>query len=145
MGRRWLLLVSLLFVVGQQPAFACSCAQAAKPQLALRAAVIFTGVPTRFVRSFGFSGRGCGIASADPVTFSFDVQSVYKGDVPRRVDVNTVVSGASCGYEFQTGKVYTVFASPREDRLETNLCGGTVEGAITAADYGLPDGKAPRQ
>jgi hypothetical protein len=143
MGRLLPLLVGLIFVVGGQPALACSCAQSSKPQLVERAGVIFTGEAKTFARTWNFT-RGCSVSSADPVTFSFEVRTVYKGDVPKNVDVHTVVSGASCGYEFETGKLYTVFASLIEGRLETNLCGGTVAGTITPAEYGLAAGTPPR-
>ena len=53
------------------------------------------------------------------------------------------MGGASCGYTFASGKRYTVFASWREGRFETNLCRGNAEGEIAPAEYGLADGRAP--
>jgi hypothetical protein len=127
MRRRWLIaLVALLFVSGQHPALACSCVPFTKPQLVENATVIFTGVVTGGSRQF-----------------SFEVETVYKGDVPKATAVTTVVGGASCGYEFVGGKRYTVFATAAGGKLETNLCRGNVEGAIDAAEYGLGPGHAP--
>jgi hypothetical protein len=143
MRRRWLLaLVALLFVSGQHPALACSCVPVTKPQLVENAAVIFTGVVTGGSRQFSF-GIPCSVSSADPVTFSFDVEAVYKGDVPKTTTVTTVVGGASCGYEFVGGKRYTVFATASGGKIETNLCRGNVEGAIDPPAYGLGPGHAP--
>jgi hypothetical protein len=143
MRYRWLIaVVALLFVAGPRPAFACSCVQFTKPQLVQNAAVIFTGVVTGTSRQFGF-GLGCNASSADPITFSFDVETVYKGDATKTATVTTVVGGASCGYEFVGGKRYTVFATSAEGRLETNLCRGNVEGPVVASEYGLRDGRPP--
>jgi hypothetical protein len=144
MRRRWLLaLVALLFVMGPHPALACSCVPFTKAQVVENAAVIFTGVVTAESRQFTF-GLACGtISSADPVTYAFDVQTVYKGDVTRAATVTTAMSGASCGYEFVVGKRYTVFATSANGKLETNLCRGNVGDAIDPADYGLAPGHAP--
>ena len=102
--------------------------------------MVFTGVVTHV------SGWPMGLvcSSDSPVAVTFDVETVYKGDVPRVTTVHTVVSGASCGYTFERGKRYTVFPGPREGRLDAGLCRGTVEGTIVPGDYGLPAGRPPR-
>jgi hypothetical protein len=79
-----------------------------------------------------------------PVAVTFDVETVYKGDVPRTITVHTVVGGASCGYTFAVGRRYTVFPWSLDGRLDAGLCRGNVEGTIIASDYGLPQGHAPR-
>jgi hypothetical protein len=143
--RRWwprIALVAMLFVSGPHPALACSCVPFTKPQLVDNAAVIFTGVVTGVSRQFSL-GIPCSVSSADPVTFSFDVETVYKGDVTKTTNVTTVVGGASCGYEFVGGKRYTVFATSSNARLETNLCRGNVGDAIDPAEFGLGPGRAP--
>jgi hypothetical protein len=143
--RRWwprLALVAVLFVSGPQSALACSCVPFTKPQLVENATVIFTGVVTGGSRQFSF-GIPCSVSSADPITFSFDVETVYKGDVAKTTTVTTVVGGASCGYEFVGGKRYTVFATTKDGKLETNLCRGNVEGAIDPPAYGLGPGHGP--
>ncbi len=143
MRRRWLLaLVALLFVSGPHPALACSCVPFTKPQLVENATVVFPGVVTGRSRQFSF-GIPCSVSSADPVTFSIDVETVYKGDVPKTTTVTTVVGGASCGYEFVGGKRYTVFATASGGKIETNLCRGNVEGLIDPPAYGLGSGHAP--
>ena len=141
--RCWLaLLVGLVFVVNPGVVLACSCVPFSKPQLVENASLIFTGTPTGFKRTFGF-GPGCSTSSADPMWVTFDVEVLYKGDAQRSVTVETVVGGASCGYEFASGKRYTVFATGASDKLETNLCRGNTEGAIAPAEYGLGAGRPP--
>ena len=144
MRRRWLvLLIGLTFVVNPGAVSACSCVPFSKPELVANAYVIFTGTVTGVGRGFAF-GLGCTVSSADPVSVTFDVESIYKGDAPRQVTVSTVASGASCGYEFVSGKRYTVFATGAVDKPETNLCRGNVEGAIAPSEYGLGPGRPPR-
>ena len=146
MGRRWLIaVVALSLLAGARPAVACSCVPFTKAQLGENAAIVFTGVVTGASRPFpSFGPGGCTASTADPVTFSFTVETVYKGDVRTSTAVTTAVAGPSCGYEFVAGKRYTVFATTTGGRLETNLCRGNVEGTIAPADYGLGSGRAPR-
>jgi hypothetical protein len=103
--------------------------------------MVFTGVVT------SVSGFPLGLAcSSDaPVAATFDVETVFKGDVPRRITVHTIAGGANCGYTFKVGKRYTVFPSAgQSDKIYALVCGGEVEGAIVPADYGLPQGHPPR-
>jgi hypothetical protein len=104
--------------------------------------MVFTGVVT------SVSGSPLGLAcSADSVPATFDVETVYKGDVPRTITVHPIGSAANCGsHAFKVGKRYTVFptASEHSDRVYALACGGEVEGAIAPADYGLSAGRPPR-
>ena len=102
--------------------------------------MVFTGVVTS-VSGVPF-GLSC--SSASPVGVTFDVETVYKGDVPRIIAVHTVASGASCGYTFEVGKRYTVFPWTLDGKLDAGLCRGNVEGTIVASDYGLPQGHPPQ-
>lgn len=139
-----LALIALLMAFGPQPALACSCAQSTNAQHGERAAVVFTGTAIARTGTFPLS-LTCARSSAEPVVVSFDVDTVFKGTVTKTATVATVLSGASCGYEFTVGKRYTVFASAGvEGRLETGLCRGNVEGEIAAAEYGLSAGRPVR-
>ena len=137
------ILVVAIFSVDPRAALACSCIQQTKTQLVDNAALIFTGTATGTTQPFSFT-RACYASSADPVTVSFEVETVYKGDVARRATVETVVSSASCGAAFAVGRRYTVFATVSGGRVETNLCRGNVEGEIVAADFGLAAGHPPK-
>jgi hypothetical protein len=104
--------------------------------------MVFTGVVTS-VSGFPL-GLACSPDSAAPATF--DVETVYKGDVPRTITVHPIGVATNCGsYAFKVGKRYTVFPSAGESgRVYALACGGEVEGAIVPADYGLPAGQPPR-
>jgi hypothetical protein len=142
MNRRALVILIVAFALagGPRPAAACTCAPGAPDSYASRATMVFTGVVTSVS---GFP-RGLVCRSDSPVAATFDVETVYKGDVPRTITVHTVVSGASCGYTFEVGKRYTVFPWSLDGRLDAGLCRGNVEGTIVAAQYGLPEGRPPR-
>ena len=102
--------------------------------------MVFTGVVT------SVSGIPLGLVcrSDSPVAATFDVETVYKGDIPRTITLHTVANGASCGYTFEKGKRYTVFPWAVNGKLDAGLFRGNVEGAIVAAQYGLPEGHPPR-
>jgi hypothetical protein len=141
--RRYALIVLIaigMVIGGPQPAVACSCpAPTTVATHAERATAVFTGIVTR-VSGLPF-GLVC--SSADPVSVEFDVETVYKGDVRKTMVVHTVASGASCGYEFERGKRYTVFPWALDGKLSAGLCRGNVEGTIEPGEYGLPEGRPP--
>jgi hypothetical protein len=135
-----MLIVASALVSGPLPAVACSCpAPAGRDYYASLATMVFTGVVTN-VRGWPM-GLAC--SSDSPVAVTFDVETVYKGDVPRVITVHTVVGGASCGYTFERGKRYTVFPGTRDGRLDAGLCRGNVEGPIVASEYGFQGGRPP--
>lgn len=144
MRQRWLvLLVGLIFIVNPSSVSACSCMSLTKAQMVENASLIFTGTVTSAgsFRSFPV-GAGC-YRTGDPVSVTFAVEAVYRGEAPRSVTLTTTSNQASCGYEFVSGKRYTVFASSAAGQLETNLCRGNAEGAIAPAEYGLGAGRPP--
>ena len=137
-----LVVATLLFATAPQAGLACSCAQREKPQLAEAASVVFTGTVTGVSGTFPIS-LSCSRSSLDPVFVTFEVETVYKGDVTKSATVMTSEGGATCGYTFASGKRYTVFASPENGRLQTGLCRGTADGTITPNEYGLAPGREP--
>jgi hypothetical protein len=138
-GTLMILIAAAALVGGPSTAFACSCMLQSPHAYASNASVVFTGVVTS-VNGFP---RGLVCSSTSPVAVSFDVETVYKGDVPRLVTLHTVVSGASCGYTFEAGKRYTVFPRMADGKLDSGLCDGNVEGTIVASEYGLQGGRPP--
>jgi hypothetical protein len=134
-----ILIAAAALVGGPNIAFACTCALQSPHVYATNATVVFTGVVTS-VNGFPL-GLVC--SSTSPVAVTFDVETVYKGDVPRAVTVHTVSSGASCGYTFETGKRYTVFPRMTDGKLDTGLCNGNVEGTIAPSEYGFQGGRPP--
>ena len=124
------LLVLLLVVAGvvvvQAPALACSCADWSQRQQFESADVVFSGTAT--------AGEPVGDppppgepAPSRPMRWTFSVDDEQKGDVGESANVMTSGDSASCGYDFQTGRRYQVFADRQDGRLWTGLCSGTHE------------------
>jgi hypothetical protein len=144
-----LIAMALSFLVGAPVAVsACSCPapgpsvdhRAVLQEDARSAAVVFTGV----VRSVS-SGLPFGVQCSPEasVAVTFDVDTVYKGDVAPSVSVITT-GGQTCGYTFVRDRRYTVFPLSVNGRLDAGICRRHVEGSIAAGDYGLPAGRPPR-
>ena len=125
------------------PCWACSCAATTDPQAdrerqAEHADLIFTGIakservvdPTP---NDGYTGD-------ETVLTRFRVRKTYKGHPGRWVTIRSAANGAACGYDFDEGRRYTVFAREDRDGYETDLCSGTKSGRIDPERYGLASG-----
>lgn len=102
-----------------RPAYACSCAMPPDPATALQeASAVFVGTVTNTdVRN------GPIISSADPVRVTFDVAQVWKGPTETPLVVITARDSATCGFGFQRGVEYMVYAYTWQSaNLETNIC-----------------------
>src|SRR5438876_1137050 len=115
---------------------ACSCAQQGGAQQAARADVVFRGTVTVIEPPI----TGLVISSADPISIRFAVDAVYKGMATRTFWVSTERSDASCGFEFLVGRQYTVFARVSGDRVQTDICSGTLRGGLDPASAGSARG-----
>lgn len=78
------------------------------------------------------------------VQASLAVEVLYKGSVGEAAVVETPRGGTpACGFRFEEGTRYTVFAYRNErGRLETNTCAATGEGGIDPSPFGLSSGGA---
>ncbi|HEY3217618.1 MAG TPA: hypothetical protein VGK15_00860 [Candidatus Limnocylindria bacterium] len=142
-ARHVLLLLSFVLAglwLSARPSMACSCEGLTPPQLAATSDVIFTGVARAYVGS-----------KLEDTVVEFEVGTVYKGPLARRAQVQALGGegpselGAGCGYGFQLGRRYTVFARDHDSDgvPNTNGCFRNVEGSTFAATYGLPAGQVP--
>lgn len=108
-----------LALVGNAPAFACSCALQSVAEHADGADVVFAGTLTEAdVAGSVFNG--------DQTTYAFEVDAVYAGDPAPVAHVSTASSGSACGLEgLVVGERYVVFADDGDGGLSASLCGGT--------------------
>lgn len=113
------LTVAVTPALGVTWASACSCVGATDAESAVRADAIFAGTLTDTATPRQAD------RSTDPVTYTFGVSRVYKGEVATSQPVDSVVSGASCGLELEGAGPFLVFATAEEASLKANLCGGT--------------------
>ena len=59
------------------------------------------------------------------VTVKIRLKEVWKGQLTKEVIINTPDNSAACGYSFEVGKSYLVFAHSRKGKiLATGLCSG---------------------
>jgi hypothetical protein len=59
------------------------------------------------------------------VRVTFRVSKVWKGPISATLAVTTARSGASCGYEFESGRDYLVYAEGTDQGLTVSLCSRT--------------------
>ena len=99
---------------------ACSCREFTKEEAYQDADVVFLGTVEQFEANkhpsvWNFTGR----------TAQFRVEKVWKGTVKPLLKVRTGFGGGDCGYDFEVGKPYLVFAQGSKPPYYTGMCSGT--------------------
>lgn len=76
------------------------------------------------------------VSSAAPETVTFRVSEVWKGPERRTLEVKTAVSDVSCGYPFDAGESYLVYAydDGTGDVASASLCSSTKALSDAGAD-----------
>lgn len=116
------LLITALFRA-PLPALACSCAPPGAPDAEMeKSAAVFSGRVTAVEAPGPVGGV---ISSADRVKYTFQVSKVWKGPVAPMINVSSARDSASCGYEFQIGEEYLVYATEAQGALTSSLCSRT--------------------
>ncbi len=95
------------------PAFACSCAMATPSEQFENAKAVFVGT-VKDISADGYDN-----------IVDFDVSESRKGLNTKSVSVTTSQQGASCGFSFEKGREYTVYAYDDNGDLGTGICSGT--------------------
>ena len=69
------------------------------------------------------------------ITVKFKVEEVWRGPRGAETSVFTGIGGGDCGYKFEIGEKYLVYAYKRDDsKLETNICQRTAPLAEAGPD-----------
>lgn len=121
-------LSSLLFFTGADSVSACSCVQPSSPSEELqKSSAVFMGTVVNIDSSrLQKAKRQIGLGSSmDPVEVTFDVSKSWKGPKNKNITVKTARSSASCGYNFEQGKEYLVYANESDEGLNVSLCSRT--------------------
>ncbi|MBV7270718.1 hypothetical protein [Winogradskyella luteola] len=111
MKRTFILILVLIFSITET--FACSCIQTNEP--------LSKKVEKAFAQSdLIISGKVVEIkivnkarmkSSADPIIYKFEITKTLKGKIEKEfIEIASETSGASCGYKFELGKSYLVYA-----------------------------------
>lgn len=118
LNRFCLALVLVVVLLGMRiaPAAACTCAVNPSPgeEFDLSAAV-FTG---RVVQIDLL--RGTGVRT--PVRVTLETETVWKGPVRNNMVVFTAIDSGACGFAFNVGWTYLVYARGPESALEVSSC-----------------------
>jgi hypothetical protein len=134
------LIVAAAALAPAWPARACSCIAPGPPadELARSTAV--------------FAGQATGFQMGEATVVTFQVGTVWKGPVESTLLVQTARDSAACGYAFEIGREYLVYAGGSPEALEVNLCSRTrlmAEAGEDVAALGegetlsVPDGVTP--
>ncbi|MBE9062142.1 hypothetical protein [cf. Phormidesmis sp. LEGE 11477] len=126
-----LFLVAGAVLIKPGPAYACRCVL---PESASIGRDASTAVFTGEVVSITPSENG--------YTVDFSVSEHWKGTEAETVRVRTAVSSAACGYTFDVGQSYLVYAVGEETDLSVNICGRTAP-LDNAADDIIEFGDVP--
>lgn len=130
----------LVLTLLEQPVEACTCATSLYPSERLdgsAAAFVGTVVGKRLAT------EQTGFRSVEVV---FKVNHAWKGvEVGQKVVVYTPSSGPACGYNFQLGETYLVYANGNADVLISSKCLGNKQVAAAATEIRYLDSLAAGQ
>jgi len=118
------------------PAFGCSCIEV-RVEDAIRADSVaaFVGTAVSVVENAD-AGRLIGEAYVQPLTWTFEVETVLAGDVPALVEVGSGYGGGDCGYDFTNRGRVGVVAYGNGGQLTTDGCGGVWDADALLASHG---------
>lgn len=126
------LLFLVIFAMHTAIVAACSCIMPAPPMESMEAsAAVFSGT------AISVEGMGDGImtSGADPIEVTFAVSKVWKGPQTETITLTTPRDSAACGYPFEEGEEYLVYAYEEENgALTTGLCTRTTTLATASDD-----------
>jgi hypothetical protein len=114
--------LALLFA-GASDALACSCMASGPPcQAVWTADAVFAGT-VRSIQEIEQEHEGTRYPS---LLVRFDVERAFVNSRPGPVEILTARDGAACGYTFQTGRRYLVYAWKSDGgRVSTGICSRT--------------------
>jgi hypothetical protein len=127
----------ILSLAGADAVLACSCAPSPPPQEALQqASAVFTGTVVAVDTS--------GVTS----TVRLQVDRSWKGAKCGEVTVTTPADSAACGFDFQVGQNYLVYADKQQGKFSVSLCSRTSLTSQAGEDLtalGPPEKTCPAQ
>lgn len=115
-------LVLLFFSIqlNAMPAFACSCIPPQPPEQS------FDEVDAVFVATVDdIKESPLSTSSLDPKTVFLNVSQSWKGVSNQKITIQTARDSASCGYNFEVGEQYLIYANNTDGKLTTGLCSRT--------------------
>lgn len=117
------LVVGGIFLGSAARASACSCASSTVEAYFEKADVVFEGRVIAMEPAVDDST--CTGFCDQAVTVRLAVVQRWKGELGEEAIAHTRRSGAACGFPFETGQSYLVYAAVRGEGLLVHLCSGT--------------------
>lgn len=120
-------MVSIVFVPAPPAAIACSCVEPQSVEVELmRSEAVFLGTALEVKEHKGLGGYVKG------KSILFEVEESWKGAEESQIIIKTGQGGGDCGYNFQKGVEYLVYANSssmygNEDELVSIICSRTAE------------------
>ena len=123
--------------------FACSCLPFGEESVTQQverakkdAQVVFSGKVLEIIRK----------PESSSVIIKFRADKSWKGDVSKRISISTGADSALCGFNFEVGKSYLIYAQGTDAKdLQTTICTRTAALANAKADLkALGKGIAPK-
>lgn len=121
---RPLLFVFGLILFASPDAFACSCMSPGRPCEAFsKASAVFVGrAVSAAMQQEGKDEKGNKVIWLGG-TIHFAVEKTYSGGIGKDVDIHSGTGGGDCGYFFEMGEVYVVYAyGNSKDGFSTGIC-----------------------
>jgi hypothetical protein len=129
--------VVALIAIDLRGARACSCAVHTSEEAFAWSTALFLGSAREIVQA------PIPWAFGPLLEVEFDVIRVWKGDVTRTQLVVTPTEGTVCGFGFQTGRAYLVYATRNDHGVWVSSCSHTHATALPSGELGLGPGSDP--
>ena len=124
--------IAIVFAFASRDALACSCMNPGTPCESYgKAAAVFVGTVTgvrdstqQIAKEVAERRKLGDLGGLDwgPMAFKFSVEQAYLGVAGSEVEIFTGNGAGDCGFRFQPGQRYLVYAYRYKDRLSTSIC-----------------------
>lgn len=146
--KKVLLILTGISIFQASPASACSCLVTTPQESFESSSAVFAGRAIEVIQPSPVAQENSipqnPDSPASQVRVIFQVSRVWKGSQKPLLLVVTPNSSAACGYSFQEGQQYLVYASVQESKLATGLCNGTKPLSLADEDLAvLGEGSTP--
>lgn len=113
-------IVSVFMLAGAVEAYACSCMVDMKP-LKAQVKAAYNG------SSAIFSGEVLEVTSQNEQMYTVRLKVIksWKGGIAKEITVTTAKDSSMCGYDFETGKKYLIYANGDKSNLGVGICSRT--------------------
>jgi hypothetical protein len=118
------LTLTVFLLASAETSFACSCPRSLEPvkkqvrQAFKDSAAIFSGEVLEISESS---------TDENSLLVKFKVENLWKSELTSEVTIATGKNSAMCGYSFEVGKKYLVYANGLEDSLMVTNCSQTTD------------------